>query len=389
LEPARPLEKQRLIARRVYLLFACTAVLLSAIATMHTNLDSDPAFRDYWGSGRAATAGLNPYVTYPLIHRQHYMGTELTAEGNLNPPIILPVFQVTSHRSLRAFSYTWTLLSFLLLTACVVILMTTQPYMQTRQVLWLMLCAPTLTTLGEGQIYFLLFALAVLALISLQRGRLLLAAIAIGLLVAIKPIFVLWPVLLLFSDWRIAIRSFVSAFIFSVLPLPFYGLTVYREWASALAGDSHWIAPVNIALVAYARRLDHPSLGAAAAFLFFIATATWARRTRPDALQASAVMLCASVLCSPLAWPGYLLPAAPFLVARRWGTLETIGAGLLMTSISFVGDLARLPNKTAAAALSPLPYIAGIIILMWAFSRPDLAENPHPSEKLALSEAIG
>ena len=384
MQAAREPAHHQSVRRRVYFLTACVAVLLSALLFTHVDQEGDSPFATFWVSGRAANAGLNPYAVYPLSYQGHlerFGGTDLSAESNLNPPILLPVFQLASHLSLRAFSYTWTLLSFLLLTTCVTILMRIQPDMQTRQVLWLMLCAPTLQTLGELQIYFLLFALAVGALICLQRCRLLLTALAIGLLVAIKPVFLLWPVLLLFSgDRQIAIRSFVGTFVFSFLPLPFYGFAVYREWISVLVHDPHWIVPINLSLIAYARRLDHPLAGVAAACVLFAATAAWARRAKPAALQASAVMLCATVLCSPLAWTGYLLPAAPFLILRRWGTLETIGALLLMTPVSVAMGLVDFHNKVLTA-LCPLPYIGGIFILMWAFCRSESASDAEPSEE--------
>jgi hypothetical protein len=392
METARQLEKRRLIARRVYFLITSIFVLLSALAFTRADQEGDSPFATFWVSGRAATAGLNPYAIYPLSYQGHlerFGGTDLRAESNLNPPIMLPLFQLASHLSLLAFSYTWTVLSFLLLISCVRVLTKVNPDMQTRQLLWLMICAPTLETLGELQIYFLLLALAMVALISLRRGRPLLAALAIGLLVAIKPIFILWPVLMLFSgQTRIAVKSFVSTFVFSILPIPFYGIAIYREWFSVIVRDPHWIVPINISLIAYARRLHCPVAGIAAALVLFVVTALWVRWAKPNVLQASAVILCASVLCSPLAWVAYMLPAAPFLIMRRWGKMETIGAGLLMTPLSYVSDLAYSHNS-ALMALSPLPYIAGIIILMWAFSRPDLAENPHPTEELALSEAIG
>jgi hypothetical protein len=156
------------------------------------------------------------------------------------------------------------------------------------------------------------------------------AAIALGLLVAIKPTTLFWPIFLFLAGRRrFALRSLVVTAVVSAAPLLFYGGQVYREWFDALKNDNHWIVPTDIAIPAYFARLGHGGTGLLIAFVLAACLAWWIWRRKPSLETASGLALCATLLCAPLAWYDYSLMLAPVFVAHRWNKLETIAAFFL------------------------------------------------------------
>jgi hypothetical protein len=106
-------------------------------------------------------------------------------------------------------------------------------------------------TITVGQIYGLLVLLAALAYCFHQRRQPVAAAIAIGLLVAVKPTMAfLLPFLWLAHHRRIAWVATGVTCIASALPVLFYGPGIYTQWVAALLGDMHWIGSTDIAPIA-------------------------------------------------------------------------------------------------------------------------------------------
>src|SRR5258707_2442813 len=113
-------------------------------------------FGTFWASGAAAAKGLDPYAAYPetfLAHWEQFGGPKTNAEINLNPPLMLPLFQAMSHLSMARFVTVWTVVSFLLLAATVGLLLWRFPAMQNRQLMWLLLACPVFDSFGHGTIY--------------------------------------------------------------------------------------------------------------------------------------------------------------------------------------------------------------------------------------------
>jgi hypothetical protein len=354
----------RSIAWAVY--FAgCLIVALLVVYFVQT-IPRSRLCNTYWASGWAASRGLNPYAAYPETFRSNlspFGGPASTPDFNLNPPCLLPLFQALSHLSITNFVVAWTAGSFLLLIATVAMLLWHRPDMQRRQIVWLLLAAPALETLLTYEDYFLLFLLAAVAWISLQRKRELAAAIAIGLLVAIKPTFAFWPAFLfLRGSRRLALQATVVITLASIFPVLLYGPHIYRLWVNALANDPHWFAPVDIAITPYFRRLGLYPLGMvlAWALALFLAWRIW--RTKPDNETATGIALCASVLCAPLAWFTYILPAAPGFVSRRWSTSSNVAAALLL--IPSILPTSLLQGSRTSLALAGGIYFAAVWIIL-------------------------
>ena len=156
------------------------------------------------------------------------------------------------------------------------------------------------------------------------------AAIAIGLLLAMRPTLLFWPAFLyLAGHRRIALRSMAIAGIASAYPTLLYGNGVYREWAHALANDAHGAISANIAIISFFSRIGLLPLGAALAAAAAIASAWICLNRKPDANMSSAIALGAWLLCSPLSWVHYTLVAGPWFVADRWNRPANMAAALL------------------------------------------------------------
>lgn len=253
------------------------------------------------------------------------------ADLNLNPPWTLLFLQPFSRLSLARFKEVWTLLSGICLLAGCLILVTQQSLLQGRQVLWLLACAPTIEMIDQGQIYAWPFLIGVLAWMNYRKGRLLAAGIAIGMIVSLRPTmgFVLL-VLLLAGHRKIACASVGTILAVYAVPLLIYGPTIYVEWLHAFAGDTHWMSPINIAIMPLLARRGYPHLGVWIAAAIVIGVCWWAFRRRPDFTSASGAAFCLGILCAPLAWFLYVLFAAPFFMTRKWTLWTTSGAALLL-----------------------------------------------------------
>lgn len=334
-----------------------------------------PVFGLYWESGSAAARGANPYAAYPeepTAHLNFLGGQRAVLDLNLNPPCMLPVFQALSHLSPQRFSLAWSVGSFLLLLATVALLMWHRPDMQIRQIFWLLLAAPVFNTLYGGELYFLLFLLAALALVFVERDHQLAAATAIGLLVAIKPTAVFWPLFLYLAGHRkLALRSLGVTLAVSAAPILFYGPSIYREWLTALENDPHWIFVTNIAIPAFFARLGLPSLGLllAGTLAAFLAWAAW--KTKPAFTNVSGVALCAAILCAPLAWVSYALMVAPYFVSHRWKLSSTVAAVLLTVPSAVPMMMSRSAGQLWAILGSGI-YFAALWIILASFSSRDL-----------------
>jgi hypothetical protein len=349
------------VTRQRAMIWACYAGACVILFTVSLSfLQKQPAagyrpFGTYWASGRAAVHGLNPFAQYPetFISKVPSEPRGL-ADLNLNPPCTIPFFQLLGHLSLGAFARIWTIASALLFMLTAGVVLWRQPEMQKRQVLWLLLCAPVLDTIHGAQIYGLLLLLCALAWAFREHENA--AAIAIGLLVAIKPSMIFWPLFLWVAGHRrIAWRAALVTTITSLLPLLLYGPRIYAQWFTATRGDQHWHWPTDIALMPLLARTGHPRLGVATALLATAALVHWAWKKKPDLLGASGVGICAGILCAPLAWHTYILMVAPFAVARPWAKLSTFAACLLMIPTAF------------AAAPGSVVYLIALVILLAGF----------------------
>jgi hypothetical protein len=297
-------------------------------------------FGSFVASGRAAREGLNPYGIYPLTLHVSFPGFEAW-NPNLNPPISALLFQLFDltdpHISFRI----WWAISVLCYAATVLLLLRRYGRPDWWALLpWAFALAGFWDTLVLGQIYLPLVLAGSAAWLLLERGEGRWAGLLIGLVVAMKPNFLVWPVLLFLSGHRIpAVVSLATAGAISAVPLVVMGPEVYRQWFELLVGDrERAFFLTNASLVGLAARMGLPSLGVWVGLALLGASAFWALRARPAALQASALALLLALLASPIAWIHYTLFLLPVLFSRWRMTGIRLVAVLLIVPVPFILD---------------------------------------------------
>jgi hypothetical protein len=284
------------------LLFGLARPMANRIASGEHDRSStgQRVFGTYWASGDAANRGLDPYAVQPPIFRVSIplMGIRIL-DRNPNPPLLLPLFQATARLPIATAAYVWTYTAFALFVLSGGILLALHIPMRKCQALWMPLSMPVIGTLGLGQLYARVLLLAVLVWAALRRERITAAAICLDLIVAIKPIFLFWPVLLAVRrERRLAVRSILAALAFSLLPLAICGPTAYVAWVRALGNDRHYLFFTNIALGAVGHRFGHPLIGWVLAALVGAGCVFAARRK----VQVHMLSIVGACFCAPLAW---------------------------------------------------------------------------------------
>lgn len=155
------------------------------------------------------------------------------------------------------------------------------------------------------------------AWLLLERGRLLAAGLLIGVVVAVKPNFLVWPGLLLLAGYpQVAFAAAGCAAVLSLAPAALYGPRVYGLWLDLLSQDAQrGVFLTNASLLGLFLRFGYGTTGLAASLALLAGLAFWARRHRPDPLRASALGLLGALLASPLAWIHYTLFPSAVLTA--------------------------------------------------------------------------
>ena len=284
-------------------------------------------FGSFWASGWAAAHHLDPYAVYPLtwiFHLDGHPGT--VADLNLSPPAMLPIFEAMAWFSPAVAAKIWTLLSLGLFLGCGALLVQTyRGHIQHRQIVWFLLARAVFNTLWLGQDYSLFVALAVAAWLLLERDRQVAAGIFLGLLIAFKPNYALWPLLLVFcGKWRAsAVAAGVAAGL-CALPLALYGPGIYGEWMRAVAGDPHWFFPNEVSIPGLSMRLGHPRIGEILAAALLVATCGVVVWKRPSLRVTSGAALGVAMLASPLAWYQYAMLLAGPLLRERWSVALSV-----------------------------------------------------------------
>ncbi|MGF9762688.1 glycosyltransferase family 87 protein [Microvirga sp. 0TCS3.31] len=298
-------------------------------------------FGSFVASGRAASEGLNPYGVYPLTLRVELPGFE-SWNPNLNPPISALLFQAFDVADPYLTYQVWRWISVTVYAGAILLLVSRIANRVEALIIavWASALAGFWDTLFLGQIYLPLVLAGVAAWLLLERGAGLWAGLLIGIVVAMKPNFLVWPVLLLLAGhYRSAVAAFVVASTISLIPLVIYGPEVYRQWFELVAADGNRaLFLTNGSFAGLAARAGIPSFGLVLGFLLLAGLAVWALWRRPDVLTVSALGLLASVLASPLGWIHYTLFLLPVIVRHWHQPAMRIVALLLIVPVPFIID---------------------------------------------------
>jgi hypothetical protein len=306
-------------------------------------------FGSFYASGLKIWNGENPYdpnseYIFEIDFPQVGAGGKMM---NLNPPISVvlfrPLSQFDPHRSLIV----WQVMSAILYAGIIFVL--TATYKQTVPLtifLWTFTLAGFWHTLVLGQIYILLLLFTVLGWIFLRGGKYILAGIAIGLVVALKPNFILWPIFLLFSGYYVTFFvSLLSSLIVSVIPLLFYGTHIYAQWleASALHPET-LIMPGNNSILGLTTRFSSIPLGIVISIILVVILLILSKRKISNHMEkseyVSALGIMASLLASPISWTGYTMLLLPiFFSLKKWTIPAIVSAAILAIPFAIVLQL--------------------------------------------------
>jgi hypothetical protein len=337
-------------------------------------------FGSFVASGRAAREGLNPYGIYPLTLHVSFPGFEAW-NPNLNPPISALLFQVFDlaepHLSFRV----WWAVSVLAYGATVFLLLRRPRPGRLILLLWAFALAGFWDTLVLGQIYLPLVLAGTAAWLLLEEGEGRWAGVLIGLVVAMKPNFLVWPALLFLSGHRLpALTAVATATAISAIPLLVMGPEVYGQWFELISSDRDRGAFLtNASLAGLTARIGAPAAGLLLGFVLLAAAALWAVRWRPSAARAGAVALVLALLASPIAWIHYTLFLLPVFLTHWHSTGMRLAAFLLIVPVPFIIDQFGKPawiQVTLGSVYNWALVLCLIVLLMHERTRIGAAAKP-------------
>jgi len=290
-------------------------------------------FGAFLESGRAAARGLDPYGIYPLTPHVRFAGFE-TWNPNLNPPISALLFQPFDWAEPARSLQIWLWVSVACYGAAVALLLRRYAGRTEAALIavWTFGLAGFWDTLFLGQIYLPLVLCATAAWLLLQRQELIWSGVLIGLLIAIKPNFLVWPVLLFLAGHRRpALVSVAVAAGISLIPLAVYGPGIYQRWLALVASDGERaFFLTNASISGLAARAGLPGAGLPLSLALLVGLAIWALWRRPGLLEVSGLALLASLMASPLGWVHYTLFLLPVLL-HHWRHLPVWIVAALLT----------------------------------------------------------
>jgi len=295
-------------------------------------------FGSFVASANAAARGENPYGIHPLTFHVVLPNFDVW-NPNLNPPVSVLLFQpfrLTAPQ--QVFRWWWgvSLVSYLLTLALVI--RNHRGSDTWLRALWALALAGFWDTLALGQIYMPLVLAATASWSLLRSGRHVAAGVLIGIVIAVKPNFAVWPaVLFLAGHPRAPLTAFATAAALAVLPLITHGVQIYRQWFEVLLADEHRLAFLtNASMPGLAYRLGHAGAGAIAGAALLAAAGVWAVWQKPAPLRASACGMLAAIAASPIAWVHYTLFLLPVFFSSRMSPVLFGSATLLVIPVAVV-----------------------------------------------------
>ncbi|WP_181706017.1 glycosyltransferase family 87 protein [Chthonobacter rhizosphaerae] len=344
-------------------------------------------FGSFVASGRAAAEGLDPYGLYPLTFRVVMDGFEIW-NPNLNPPAALPLFHLLSFLDPHeAFRIWWSLSA---VSYAITVALLAHRFSNRRWVVPVLFAAALAgfwDTLVLGQIYTPLVLAGVAGWLLLDRNRPIAAGIAIGIVVAVKPNFLVWPVLLfLAGHTRAPIAAAATAAVLAVIPVALYGPEVYLQWANLVAGDGARAAFLsNASMAGILHRIGAGPFALVPGVVLLGMLAFWVLRQRPTVFQASAVGLAASIAASPLAWVHYTLFLLPVFFAGPASAPMIVAGLLLVIPVPLILELSTTPPIVQATVGSV--YGWATLLVLWTSLGAIRAESPVHAGRTASSVA--
>jgi Glycosyltransferase family 87 len=336
------------VLRGISLIFLGTLIGVSLAFSLPRQFIGDIAV--FVGAGRLATLGQNPYGVADITPR----GPNGVPFPNLSPPVSVLLFQQIAWVDPAILFRIWYVVSLALYVLVLLAFSRGYPGRQSLvHVLWALAIFPLWLTLGIGQVQVALLALATVAWLAIPARRDVLAGIAIGVLIAWKPNFVLWPILLFLAGRRrTSLTAVAVSGILSLWPVLVYGPSIYREWIDASLQTTAGIG--GYGLVSFlANDVGLTGLGLPLSALLILCTIAWAWRARPNAQRAGEVALIVSLLALPVTNAAYFVLLMPIFLGRVWTEPTKVAACLLV-----------VPWPLLMSGRLPWPYAIVLVLLL-------------------------
>ena len=335
-------EKAGFIIACLFFIMAITINILPFLDGKNDLMD----FGSFYASGLKIQSGENPYdPNSEYIFEINF--SRVGAGGkmmNLNPPISVVLFRPLARFDPHQTLVIWQVISAILYAGSIILLGTTyKQNVRPAIFLWAFTLAGFWHTLVLGQIYVVLLLFTALGLILLRRGQYIPAGVAIGLIVAIKPNFIIWPIFLLFSGYFVTFFiSILSSLIVSLIPVAFYGTEIYVQWleASSLHPETI-IMPGNNSILGLTARFGNIPAGIVISVILVLALLIWSKFKTSNNMEKSehisALGIIASLLASPISWTGYTILLLPiFFSLKKWTVPAMISAAILSVPFQLV-----------------------------------------------------
>jgi len=333
------------------IMFIFTTFLFSNIVMVYSSRNGLLDFGSFIASGQEATANRNPYTANtPLIFWPVF--TKLNIGGpapNLNPPISVLIFQSIANLDPIKSVTVWRIFSILLYLLSLAILIRNYPEKSTiPMVAWAISLAGFWHTLQLGQIYVPLLFATITVWIFIEKEHFILAGLALGILIATKPNFAFWALLLGFAGyWSTLFTAGGTAFMISLIPLIIYGPNIYYQWldAAAFFTPSVLLWPGNNSLQGLGARFGLADMGTILSILLVILASIYIYKIKPPASQINILGIVVSLLISPIAWTGYTILTLPIFFARRqWSWQYWIAALIFIFPFMFILPLFQISS---------------------------------------------
>jgi hypothetical protein len=357
---------------------------------------------------RAVADGNDPYLPVRVL-AEHYLGemsVPVFFHPSPHPPtvglLLLPLAFVDFGSAIRI----WLAIELVLLGSAIYLLGRSlggrfSPLTALATALALIAWGPVFTELIAGQLMIALLFLLAAAALALRSDRPMLGGLILGLAVLVKP--VPWPILLLLTvrrDWRILGVSLLTILVGYGIAIWMVGLDrllSYFTRVLPVVTETYKVSASNLSLWTLGWRIFHgleevqvpgivapplvvsesgaAMLAALLPFLVTIACLLASRHRDPD--SQFALLTCASILTSPIAWNHYLVLAiipAALIIARLAGHRFPRGktnAALLVAMLLIIPEvwwlrLGRLVSGQVpiATETSFLPFAPALLTLM-------------------------
>jgi hypothetical protein len=275
------------------------------VDTVHTD------FSVLYASGLSLRRGLQPYVVGP-------------GGCNLNPPLVLPLLALLAAMPYAvAISAHMSVSILALIAAMVVVYRELNTKVDWRSLVAAGLFMGTLQMLREGNLAWLLTLPAALAWRAARHDRWIEAALWLGLLMTIKPIFG-WFVfaLVLRRHWAAAFIAGGVALGGALLGILLFGLDVTRQWLAVGAAVTWFGVDTNVSLLSIlTRAFPNGHFGSAylgLSIFVLMASAFAICQTEENVDRDWSIVWLVSLLIAPLGWVYYYwLAAGPLLALFR------------------------------------------------------------------------